>query len=266
VKKLWGGIIEYDEPTSSAQAESLAIDVGLESFEQQKTTMINMLRDARDGRLGPFDEKKTWSRLTSLAHSFFWQAELKLKFKTPPAANRKRRLEKLARALKQSRTIIDTAMQNDVGDRLFSSWCEGTNEPLVSIVRNVDGSLAAVRGPEEAFKNAVASLRGLEAAALAAASTVQLPGRGRQRGTAVLPAGYIEVLATLYREATGKKAGAGSGPFVRFVCAFLAACSANIPEEYVAELAQAALSSARIHTGGSALSSAGGFDPPVDAT
>jgi hypothetical protein len=253
-KSLWEGIIEYDEPSPSAEMESLraAIDVGLEKFEQQKTTMISMLRDARDGRLGPFDETKSWSRLTSLAHSFFWQAELKLKFKTP-AANRRRRLDELARVLKRSRTIIDASMQDDVGDLLFSSWCEGINEPFVSVIRNLDGSLSDVRPPEEMFKKAVASLGLLEAAARDAARAVKLPGRGRKLGTAVLPAGYIEVLATLYCEATGAKAGVGLGPFVRFVCAFLTAVgSASISEDYVAELAQAALSSARAHPGASA--------------
>jgi hypothetical protein len=220
----------------------------LATFEQHKTKMINMLRDAAVVRFAPSNETRSWSHLTSLAHSFFWQAELK-KFKTPPAANTKRRLDELAKLLKRSRTIIDASMQNDVGDLLFSSWCDGTNEPLVSIARNLDGSLTAVQGPEEKFKKAVTSFRLLEAAALGAASTIKLPGRGRKRGTAVLPAGYIEVLATLYREATGKKAGTGlGGPFVRFVCAFLAAVgSANISEEYAAELAQAARSWALTH-------------------
>src|SRR5438105_13762703 len=119
-----------------------------------------------------------------------------------PAVTRKSRLDEVARALKRSRTIVDAAMQDDVGDDLFSSWCEGTNEPLVSLVRDDDGSLAAVRGPEEMFKKAVVSLAALETAALHAANQVKRPGRGRRTGTTVLPVGYIEALATLYREAT----------------------------------------------------------------
>jgi hypothetical protein len=251
--QLWGGIIEYDAPTPSVQTERIhaAIDVGLGTFEQHKTTLITILRDAHDGRLKsePFDEPKSWSCLTSLAHSFFWQARLKLE--TMPAANRKQRLDELARVLTRSRTIVDAAMQDDVGDDLFSSWCEGTNEPLVSLVRNDDGSLAPVRGPEKMFKKAVVSLAALETAAVHAAKQMRRPGRGRRKGTTVLPVGYIEALATLYRETTGSKPGTGSGPFVRFVYAFLAAVGvANISEGHVAELAQAARSWAHTHPSG----------------
>jgi hypothetical protein len=214
-------------------------------FEQHKTKLITSLRDAHDGRL-KFDEPKAWSSLTSLAHSFFWQARLKLE--TMPAVSRKSRLDGLARALKRSRIIVDAAMQDQVGDDLYASWCEGTNEPLVSVVRNDYGSLTAVRGPEEMFKKAVVSLAALEAAALHAASQVKRAGRGRRTGTTVLPVGYIEALATLYCETTGSKPGTGLGPFVRFVSAFLAAVGmANISEDYVAELAQAARSRAHTH-------------------
>jgi hypothetical protein len=241
--ELWGGIIEYDEPTASAEIERIhsAIEVGLGTFEQHKTTLITILRHAHNGRL-KFDEPKSWSGLTSLARSFFWQARLK-ELERIPAVTRKSRLDELARVLEQSRIIVDAAMRDEVGDDLFSSWCEGTNEPLLSLVRNDDGSLTAVRGPEEMFKKAVVSLAALETAALHAANQVKRPGRGRRKGTTVLPVGYIEALATLYRETTGSKPGTGPGPFVRFVCAFLTALGvAYITADYVAELAQAARS------------------------
>jgi hypothetical protein len=251
--QLWGGIIEYDEPTPDAKTERVraAIDAGLVRFEQHKPALITILRDAHDGVLQPepFDETKSWSGLTSLARSFFWQARGSKE--TMPAADRKPRLDQLATALKRARAVVDQAMQDHIGDDLFSAWCEGTDEPLVSLVRNDDGSLATVRMPEEAFKKAVASLAALETAALRATDYEKRPGRGRRKGTMVLPAGYIVVLAALYREATGAKAGAGRGPFVRFVSAFLAAIgNANISEDYVIELAQAARSWARTHPSG----------------
>jgi hypothetical protein len=248
--ELWGGIIEYDEPTPSVQEQGIrgAIDVGLGRFEQHKTTLISILRDAHGGRR-KFDETKSWSCLTSLACSFFWQARLRLE--TIPAARRRSRLDELASTLKRCRTIVDAAMQNQVGDDLFASWCEGTNEPLISLARNDDGSLSAVRGPEEMFRKTGGTLAALETAALNAANQLKRPGRGRQAGTTVLPAGYIEALATLYRESTRSKPGTGTGPFVRFVCAFLAAVGvANISADYVAELAQAARSWARTHPSG----------------
>jgi hypothetical protein len=141
-------------------------------------------------------------------------------------------------------------MLDCVGDDLFSAWCEGTDEPLASVVRNSDGSLTYLRMPEEMFKKAVASLAALETAALRAADEAykNRAGLGRPKGTAVLPAGYIEALAATYRESTGVKPGVGPGPFVRFVCAYLAAVGrANISEEYVVELAQKARSWARAH-------------------
>jgi hypothetical protein len=56
---------------------------------------------------------------------------------------------------------------------------------------------------------------------------------------------YVGTLAAVYRESTGAKPGAGHGPFVRFVCAFLAAIRANISEDYAVELVQNARSWAR---------------------
>src|SRR4051812_6733302 len=218
--ELWGGIIEYDEPIVSAQTKRMiaAVDVGLGRFEEHKTTFATILHQAYDKqrKFEPFDEAKVWSRLTSLARSFSWQAELKVQ--TTPAATRKQRLEELAKVLGRSRTVLDAAMRDDIGADLCSAWCDGTNEPLISLDRNRDGSIAAVRGPEESFKKALVDLAALAVAARHAANQVKRPGRRRPKGTAVLPAGYIEVLAALYREATGRKPGTGSaGPFVRFV-------------------------------------------------
>jgi hypothetical protein len=251
--ELWGGIIEYDEPAPDPRTEVVlaAIDAGLLKFENHRGALLAILRVAhrRGTKSEPFDETKPWSGLTSLAHSLFWQ--VRVGQDAMPAAIRKARLHELATALKRSRTIVDQAMQDDAGDDLFSAWCEATDKPLVALIRNDDGSFATVRMPEEMFKKAVSSLAALETAALHAANHEKRPGRGRRKGTTVLPAGYIEVLAALYREATGAKPGAGSGPFVRFVCAFLAATgNANISEDYVIELAQAARSWARSRPSG----------------
>ena len=48
-------------------------------------------------------------------------------------------------ALKKSRAIVAAAMQDGVGNDLFSAWCEATNEPLCSLVRNADGSFAIIQ-------------------------------------------------------------------------------------------------------------------------
>jgi hypothetical protein len=45
--------------------------------------------------------------------------------------------------------MTDRAMQDDVGNDLFSAWWEGTNE---SVVRDDDGSIVQVRTIDEMFK------------------------------------------------------------------------------------------------------------------
>ena len=169
-----------------------------------------------------------------------------VKQETMPVADREARLRELAKALGKARGMTDKAMQDDVGDDLFSAWWEGTNEPRASVVRNDDGSIALVGIADEMFKEAVAGLAALETAALRAASEAheeRTRHRGPRRGT--VPPDCIDTLAAVYRGSTGAKPGAGHGPFVRFVCAFLAAIRANISEDYVVELAQNARSRAR---------------------
>jgi EmrB/QacA subfamily drug resistance transporter len=55
----------------------------------------------------------------------------------------------------------------------------------------------------------------------------------------------FDTLWALYRDSTGAEPGAGHGPFVRFVCAFLAAIRASVSEKYVVELVQNARSRTR---------------------
>ena len=163
-----------------------------------------------------------------------------------PVADREARLRELAKALGKARSMTDKAMQDDVGGDLLSAWSEETDEPRLSVVRNDDGSLARVRIADEMFKEAVAGRAVLETTALRAASEAheERAGRSGLRWT-TMRLDYIGTLAFLYQDSTGAKPGAGHGPFVRFVCAFLAAIRANSSEEYVVEHVQNARSLAR---------------------
>jgi hypothetical protein len=117
----------------------------------------------------------------------------------------------------KARAMADRAMQDDVGDDLYSAWCRANvrydpdfdPEPPVTLVRISDE-----------FEKVVASLSTLEAAAARAADEV-LPGRGGK--PAILPVGYIRTLAEIYRESTGREPGTGRAPFTRFVMQFRAA-------------------------------------------
>jgi hypothetical protein len=68
----------------------------------------------------------------------------------------------------------------------------------------------------------VEGLAALEAGAVRAADETH-KGRGRPRGTSVLPPGCLIALASVYRSSTGSKPGAGDGPFAKFVLEFLTA-------------------------------------------
>ena len=121
----------HEQSLRRTEAVKAAIEARLLEFDQHKGLLLNILRDAhhRSHKSEPFNEDKWWHYLTSLAHTHYWQARVKQE--TMPAADREARLRELAKALGKARGITDKAMQDDVGDDLFSAWWEGTDEPLL---------------------------------------------------------------------------------------------------------------------------------------
>lgn len=238
----------HEQSFRRTEAVKADIKVRLLEFDQHKEVLLNILRDAHNHghKSEPFNENRWWHYLTSLAHTHYWQARVKQE--TMPAADREARLRELAKALGKARGITDKAMRDDVGGDLFSAWWEGTDEPL-SVVRDDDGSIVLVRTVDELFKEAVAGLAALETAALRAAGEAH-EERTRHRGPRrwTVPPDCIDTLWILYRGSTGVEPGAGHGPFVRFVRAFLAAIRANISEDYVVELVKDARSRVRANS------------------
>jgi hypothetical protein len=232
------------------KAFNAAIEVKMAGFNSHKDTLLIILRDAFDcgPKAEPFDEEKSWFRLETSAYHYFMQERAKQEAMT--SANREARLRAIAKALKRASCLIDEAMLDEVGDDLFSAWFEKVNLPLASVARNDDGSFVMARPADEMFKKAVAGLTDLETAADRAADEAH-QGRGRPMGARVLPLGYIEALAVQYRTGTGSRPDTSRGPFVWFVCAFLAALGrANISEDYVVELIRDASSRANTHPNG----------------
>jgi len=230
--KLWDGIIEYDEPIPDAEMEEFkaAIDAGLAAFEQHKISLLEHLQKVyeRGPKSKPFDAEKSRQGLTSLAWIYFWRA--KVKQETVPAAHRVERLRDLARTLGRARRQAEMAMRDDVGDDLFSAWCEA------NVRYDIDPTppLTLVRIDHE-FEKVIASLAALETAACRAADKVS-KARGRPKGSAFLSGGFIQELAEVYQNSTGSKPGAGDGPFARFVYGFLTAVSGgNIEYESVVD-------------------------------
>ena len=229
------------------KAFKTAIEVKMTAFNNHKGPLLAILRNAYDcgPQAEPFDEEKSWFRLETSAHQYFLQERAKQEAMC--SAKCEARLRAIAKALEQASSLIEAAKRDEVGDALFSAWCEKAHLPLAFPVRNDDGSFSITAPADEEFKRAVSCLKELEIAAGWAADDAHR-GRGRPSGARVLPVGYIEALAAQYRAGTGVRPVPGDRSFVQFVCAFLAALGrANISEGYVVELIRDANSWANTH-------------------
>jgi hypothetical protein len=223
-KKLWGGIVSYEESVPDAKTEAIKAEIEkrLAAFEQHKIGLLDHLQKVynRGPKPNAFDADESWRGLTHWAGIYLWLARVKQEIVLPAA--RVARLRGLATALGRARRMAEKAMRDDVGDDLFSAWCEANvRDDLVPT-----GPLTLVRIDHE-FDKVIAGLAALETAAIRAADEV-LKGRGRPKGTAILPGDFIEGLAEVYQKSTGSKPGAGDGPFAQFVYEFLTAQAAAI--------------------------------------
>jgi hypothetical protein len=217
--QLWGGIIEYEEedPDSKGAIFISAIDAKTDTFGRHKVALLNHLQQVFESgpKSKPFDAEKSWRHLDRIAWMYFWHEGWRQR--TVPAADRVERLRELAKGLGGARRLIEKATQDDVGNLLFSAWCDA------DIQYDVDSPQPLTWYEIELeFDRWVANLAILETAVLRAAD--EIPKKdGRPRGTALLRWDFIEVLAEIYRNSTGSKPGAGDGPFARFVYAFITA-------------------------------------------
>jgi hypothetical protein len=224
--KLWDGLEVCETvPDGRTDAVKAVIEVDLAAFDRHQEALLTILRNdyERGPRAEPFDANRSWRGLISLAGTYL--REGRAKNELMPAAAQVARLRELEKIFGKARVMADKAMQDDVGSALCTSWWEGTSE-----CTEAGGQFVDLLDIDREFE--VATLAALETAAIRAASNVRT-GRGRAKGTAILPRGYIEALAVGYRDWTGLKPGAGVGPFARFVCKFLAALGRNIGYESV---------------------------------
>lgn len=247
---IWDGILD-DEPTPDAKTKAIkaAVELNLHKFEQHKEALLDHLRSAsRMVRLPgvarpikkPFNEEQARHRLTRLAQGYF------LRQVTTPAAERAAGLRKLAEALGEAGDLAETAKQDHFGSDLFSVWFdEPLREPRGQVTgfdRDDDGSvrIRVEYFTEIDFKEMVARLGDFQAATLRAAKDVPTTAPGP---AASLPRGFIRELADVYRKSTGRKEGAGRGPFARFVMKFLTALdpSCGITDESLIDAIKNAL-------------------------
>jgi hypothetical protein len=214
-----GGFVQSYEPEPDAKTESIhaAIDSGVAAFETHKENLLAVLRNAyeRGPKSGSFNADRVWRFLTLLAWDFFRRKRLKQE--VVPAANRSKRLVKIAKALGEACRLFDEAKQDELIDDLYSAWCDqNIKQETVP-----GGPLVIVRLSDE-FDEVVASLSTLKAAACKARDEV-IPQEGRPMGSILSP-DIIDELARKYQETTGLKLDKLTDKqFVEFVRQFVAA-------------------------------------------
>ena len=199
-----------------APAIKKAVEARLAKFEKHKKALLNHLSENRRPKFRRFDEEKCWLRLTRLAQIYFlWQA-------MPPAAKREADLRKLAEALGRASRLAEKVRQDNIGSELVTHLIEGIlpREPRGRVVIGEDRSIGVEFYPETDFKQMVGRLKEYQAAVLRAVLDVPTRLTGPSPS---LSKGFIHALQDEFEHSTGRRAGRGVGPFLRFVMQFRAA-------------------------------------------
>jgi hypothetical protein len=191
-----------------------------------------MLREAYEGgpKTRPFDEERARQQLQASAWQYFQsEAHLNEKLSEAPAAERVKLLRQLGDALSQARRKVDEMVPAFRGP-LFVEWCVANGNPDFTdpIIGYYDAAF------DEMVDKMVADLTALQDAAFRAAVSIPKK-RGAPGGTTALPHDFILLLESLYRVSTERKAGAGPGPFARFVKEVSTALGRELTQQSVIE-------------------------------
>jgi hypothetical protein len=219
-----------EEPAQPIQS---VIDTRLNDFDEHKKKLLELLRRAheRSRKTKHFDEDDAWRTLRFEAFIYL-QREVKVSQMQAamPTGDRVKLLRQLGDALSDARCKADEAMKT-VRGYWFMEWAVANGDP--------DFTDPRIELYQDEFDTRIAYLKGLEEAAYKAAEVVRRKS-GRPRGTTALPDDFILKLESTYRNATDTSAGAGPGPFARFVGEFLTALGRTYPQQTVIEAIKAA--------------------------
>ena len=208
------------------KAVGAEIEARLAAFDEHKEKLLDPLRKRSGPKTKPFDAQSAWQHLRILAHLYFRrEAEVSQEHAMMPAGDRVKLLHQLGNALRDARCTADEAVKT-VRGYWFVEWAEANGNPdfLDPIIDRFG----------EEFDKRVADLAVLETAAFRAAETVRKK-KGRPPGSTILPHDFIVNLERAYRDITKRNAGAGPGPFARFVQEFLTALGRIYPQQTVIE-------------------------------
>ena len=238
VKELARAIL--DDRMEPFKAE---IEEKLASFAGHKERLLRRLRDAYDlnPKAEPLDEAKSWFGIETTAYQYFALQILK-----QTVMDHEARYRAISSAAQRAKETMEKARWADHGGNLLKAWLEGNMEFAEATEQYsdlLDGGVEFGR----IFDKAAESLTELELAANQLADEFRKE-RGRPKGTGALPWNYICALAWDYRKSTGKRPGAGDGPFARFVREFLAAIGqGDKSKHYVFDVIKDARTHAREH-------------------
>lgn len=221
--------------TAGAREKALETEIveHVSTFDRHRKELLDTLREVheRSPKTVSFDADEAWRHLKFIASIYHrTEAELRHEKSRAPDAERLKLLLELEDALSNARRTASKAMKA-VGGHWFLEWAQANGNPDLTDPR--------IYRFEEEFDKTVACLKTLEAAAFRAAETVRR-GRGRPRGTTAIPHILILNLEGVYREFTKGRAGAGPGPFARFVKQFLTALGRDYPNGSVVNAIKAA--------------------------
>jgi hypothetical protein len=250
-----------EEPSHDARAETIkaAIEARLAEFDRHRDDLLAILQKACGRRAKPFDKKYAWHHIRLNAWCYLeGEARAEEKQLMVPAADRGELLRQLENALSRARCKLDEARHHVIFGVLFGEWCEAHGNP--DFTDPIMGLYEAKF--HEVLADVIAGLADLETAASRAAEQVrQKPGR--PRGTGVLQHDFIVGLESAYRDITGKRGGAGPGPFAQFVTKFLQALERPSTEQSVIKAIKAAKKRKGQEWGQSIFAAIGGKTPPA---
>jgi hypothetical protein len=224
--------------------EFRAMDEGIEArlkagFDQHRADLLGHLQKVceRPPKTRSFDPDKSWRNLRHMAWCYLLnEARVEEeKRMMVPAADRVELLCQLRNALREARCKLDDARNHAIRGVLFVEWCEAHGNPdftdpiMVLYETKFDKIVADV----------AAGLADLETAASRAAEYVRRKP-GRPGGTGALQHDFIIDLEATYQGITGKRGGAGPGPFAQLVTKFLQALERPNAEQSVIDAIKAA--------------------------
>jgi hypothetical protein len=207
----------------------------LPSFERHKTSLLDILRKARDPKSKPFEEQLAWRKLIIAAVWYFKRTKNDQK-ELLPSRRVERLLHDFVKPLRRVLGGAQKALQDDVGSDLSRGWWAET--------KGSDTSMQAVNAVADEITDAFAKVAALEAAAARAAR--DLPKKvGARSETGILSMHDIINLRSLYRQSTGREPRGRL--FVEFVENFLAAVGQGdaTEQDYVVDALKYAAKKAR---------------------